>query len=125
MVFHCIMRFDLNGLIYVILETLNLNKDFRRAYWRGKSYAGSRLVTYVLPNRSGKIRVGITTGKKIGGAVQRNRARRVIKAAFGSCLPGISGSADIVFVARVKTVYSKSTKVEEDMRAHLREAGLL
>ena len=109
----------------MILETLNLNKDFLRTYGRGKSYAGSCLVTYVLPRRGGKIRVGITTGKKIGGAVQRNRARRVIKAAFRSCLPGVSGSADIVFVARVKTVYSKSTKVEEDMRAHLREAGLL
>ena len=45
------------------------------------------VVTYVLKNRAGTVRVGITTSKKIGGAVQRNRARRVIREPSGSLLP--------------------------------------
>ncbi len=58
------------------------NKVFRRLYHRGKSKAGASLVTYCMKNRRGETRVGITTSKKIGTAVERNRARRVMKAAI-------------------------------------------
>ena len=54
---------------------LNENKDFRRIYAKGKSYVSSSVITYVSKNRCKQIRVGITTSKKIGNAVQRNRAR--------------------------------------------------
>ena len=53
--------------------SLNLNKDFLRLYHKGKSCAKPTLVVYCMKNRLGLCRVGITTGKKIGGAVQRNR----------------------------------------------------
>lgn len=58
---------------------LNENKDFRRIYAKGKSYVSSSVITYVSKNRCKQIRVGITTSKKIGNAVQRNRARRLIR----------------------------------------------
>lgn len=69
-----------HGMAEII--TLKENKDFRRLYYRGKSKASPVLVTYVMKNRVGETRVGITTSKKIGIAVKRNRARRVIRAAF-------------------------------------------
>jgi len=47
------------------------NKVFRRLYHRGKSKAGASLVTYCMKNRRGETRVGITTSKKIGTAVER------------------------------------------------------
>lgn len=50
------------------------NRDFRRIYTRGKSYVSPVVVTYVLKNRSQNVRVGITTGKKTGNAVKRNRS---------------------------------------------------
>ena len=90
--------------------TLNLNSDFRRVYARGKVYTDPALVTYVLKNRAGICRIGITASKKIGNAVQRNRARRVIRAAT-EMLPGIAGGYDIVFVARTKTIRKKSTEI--------------
>ncbi|MBE6783007.1 MAG: ribonuclease P protein component [Ruminococcaceae bacterium] len=105
--------------------TLNQNSDFRRAYGRGKSFASSALVTYVVKNRVGYCRYGITTGKKIGNAVERNRARRVIRAAFSQLAPEISGSFDIVFVARSKTKFVKSTAVVKAMREHLCSAGVI
>ena len=49
-------------------QTLKENKDFRRLYYRGKNKAGSVLVTYALKNKKGHNAIGITTGKKIGGA---------------------------------------------------------
>lgn len=47
--------------------SLTRNNEFTRAYRRGKSFVHPFLVTYVFPRRSGKVRVGITSSKKIGG----------------------------------------------------------
>ena len=58
------------------------NGEFGRVYARGKSYVNQALVLYVLKTRSKRTRVGLTATKKIGHAVQRNRARRVMKAAI-------------------------------------------
>ncbi|MBQ6863851.1 MAG: ribonuclease P protein component [Clostridia bacterium] len=106
-------------------ETLKSNSDFRRAYARGKTYTNPALVTYVNKNRAGICRIGITTSKKIGNAVQRNRARRVIRAAFLCVRQDIQPGYDIVFVARTKTVYKKSTEILEIMQKQLDSAGLL
>ena len=104
---------------------INRNTDFRRIYWRGRSAAHSVLVTYVTKSRSGETRVGITSGKKIGNAVTRNRARRVIRAAYQAVMPEISGNWDIVFVARSKTPYTKSTKVQSVMQEQLSKLGVI
>ena len=63
---------------------LNENKDFRRIYAKGKSYVSSSVITYVSKNRCKQIRVGITTSKKIGNAVQRNKSSQINK---GVCSP--------------------------------------
>ena len=106
-------------------NVLKQNSDFRRAYGRGKSYSDPALVTYVLKNnRAGICRMGITTSKKIGNAVERNRARRVIREAFLS-QDAPQGSFDIVFVARTKTVHKKSTDISIIMRKHLISAGVI
>ena len=108
---------------YIVLKQ---NSDFRRAYGRGKSFSDPALVTYVLKNnRAGICRMGITTSKKIGNAVQRNRARRVIRAAFRDNLPKINGNYDFVFVARSKTQFKKSTDVSKIMKNHLTKAGVI
>lgn len=105
---------------------LNLNKDFRRLYGRGQSHVHLALVTYIMPNHRGVIRYGITTGKKIGCAVMRNRARRVIEAAAMACFKEADcNGADIVFVARVKTPFVKSTDIEWAMRKHLIAGGII
>lgn len=105
-------------------DTLKLNKEFRRLYGRGRSAVSPVLVAYVLKNRLGYCRIGITTGKKIGCAVQRNRARRVIMAAWRSLLPDISGGYDIVFVARGRTPFAKSTEILKKMRPMLSSCGV-
>lgn len=104
---------------------INTNKDFRTLYYRGKSQVHPVLVTYVRKNRLGYPRAGITTGKKIGGAVQRNRCRRVIREAYRLLLPQIAGGWDLVFVARARTLKCKSTAVRAVMEEQLRAAGVL
>ena len=107
------------------LITLKENREFRRAYTRGKSYVSPDLVTYIIKNNNNNLRIGITAGKKIGKAVERNRSRRIIRAAYYQLCDHIRTGYDIVFVARTKTPFRKSTDILKSMTKHLTDAGLL
>lgn len=107
------------------LCALKQNKDFRTAYYRGKSFVHPSLIVYVRKNRLGATRVGITTGKKIGKAVKRNRCRRIIREAFRQLLPEVKKGYDYVFVARMATLKRTSTQIKEIMRDQLEKAGNL
>ena len=101
------------------------NWVFRRAYSRGKTYVCPAFVVYVMKNRCGGVRLGITAGKKIGGAVQRNRAKRVITAAFRECMPRIAEGYDFVIVARTRILAVKSTEAMQMLEKQLEAAGVL
>ena len=105
--------------------SLNKNKSFRYVYNKGTCAVAPLLVTYVLKNRCNINRVGITASKKIGNAVERNRARRIIKAAYRNIDSNIKTGYDIIFVARGKTVKSNSNKIYFIMRQHLDQLGCL
>jgi len=107
------------------LVSLNRNGDFRRLYYRGKSFVSPVLVTYLLRNRVGSTRVGITASKKIGKAVERNRSRRVIREAYRTLYPLLPSGYDFVFVARSRTGRSKMAEVLSAMKKHLTSAGIL
>lgn len=104
---------------------LNLNKEFRTLYYRGRSKVSPVLVTYVRRNACGFCRVGITTGKKLGKAVSRNRCRRLIREAYRLLRPQISGGWDIVFVARTRTVTASMPQVKTAMFSHLKDLSLI
>ncbi len=107
--------------------SLNQNKDFLRLYYRGKSCVKPALVVYSMKNRVGLCRVGITTSKKIGNAVNRNRSRRLIRAAWHNVQKNhdIKGNYDFVFVARARTKFLKSTQIEKQMLDALVKLGVL
>ncbi len=104
--------------------TLRENKDFRTLYYRGKSQVHPALVTYARKNKVGVPRVGITTGKKLGKAVERSRCRRLIRAAFAPLYPAVGGY-DVVFVARARLLTMKSTQLLPVMEKQLRALGVL
>ena len=105
--------------------TLKSNSDFRRLYNRGKAVTDPALVVYYSKNRAGICRIGITTSKKIGNAVERNRSRRVIREAFRQVCPDLNPCYDIVIVARSKTKYVKSTRLAEIMMNIFEKEGML
>lgn len=109
------------------IATLKENREFKRAYGRGRAYVSPVMVTYVVKNRLRKVRIGITTSKKTGNAVKRNRSRRVIREAYRSLMPElVTGRQgyDIVFVARGKTPFVKMKDVRRIMQKHFAEAGV-
>lgn len=105
--------------------TLKDNRDFSRLYKRGKSFVSPVLVTYVMKNKTHNLRFGITTSKKIGKAVVRSRARRVIRQAYYELYPNIKQGYDFVFVARGKTAFVKSQVICRHMREQLKKANVL
>ncbi len=100
--------------------TLNQNRDFVRLYKRGRSQISPILVTYCAKNRRGGTRVGITATKKVGGAVERNRAKRVIRAACRGLGEALTPGYDYIFVARGRTPACKSQEVQKVMARHVR-----
>ncbi len=107
------------------ITTLKRNRDFSRLYNKGKSYVAPSVVVYVLRNRVNRTRIGITTSKKVGNAVERNRARRVIREAYRQLSLQVRPGVDIVMVARKKTLQVKSTEVHAALVRLFGEANLL
>lgn len=113
------------GFLGMKMVKLNQNRDFRRVYAKGKYAAHPLIVTYALKNRTGQTRIGVTASKKVGNAVQRNRARRIITAAFWPLQEQIKKGYDLVLVARAKTPLAKSTAIEPVLQKHLQKLGIL
>lgn len=105
--------------------SLNKNKSFRYVYGKGKSLVSPVVVTYVVKNKLNINRLGITTSKKVGNAVKRNRAKRIIKAAYNVCKDNIKIGYDIVFVARARTAESNSNEIYFFINKHLSKLGIL
>lgn len=103
-------------------QTLNDNRDFVRIYRRGQCQVAPLLVTYARRGPKGRRRVGITATKKVGGAVQRNRAKRLIRAAWREVEQEAPSGWDYIFVARGRTTGAKMQQVREVMSAQLRRA---
>lgn len=105
-------------------RTLNKNWQYNRVYGRGKSYVHPHVVLYVAKNRLGYTRIGLTATKKVGHAVQRNRCRRIMRAALSEHLSQNIGGYDIILVARGRTPSLKSTQVSKTLAALMKKAGL-
>ncbi len=103
------------------LKTLKLNKEFKRAYYQGKNKATPYFICYRVKNRGNGTRYGLTTSKKVGNAVCRNKARRLLRAAIQSVRPYMENHCDYVFVARERILTVKSYQVAAVMKGCLKE----
>lgn len=90
----------LYGFIMLYTEILKDNKDFLALYKKGRYSASKYSVIYVRPNGRPYNRFGITAGKKVGNAVCRNRAKRLIRLAYRQYEADFPVGMDIVIVAR-------------------------
>ena len=107
-----------------VYTTLKQNWEFHRAYNRGVSLVSPSYVLYVCKGKKNQLRLGITAGKKIGTAVSRNRAKRVITAAFDMCAMHIPTGYDCVVVARTRILNLKSNIVAADFERQLKKENL-
>jgi ribonuclease P protein component len=104
---------------------LRRNTDFQRVRAWGRSWASRFLVLGVLPSDQGRVRVGITVSRRIGGAVVRVRVRRLVREAVRPWLHEITGGWDVVFVARAPLRSASFHDVDRAVAQLLRRAGLV
>jgi len=103
---------------------LRRTSDVRQVYEEGKSWVHPSLVLIARPNKLGFSRVGVTASRKVGGAVARNRAKRLMREAARRLYPRFGSGWDVMLVARAAILEMKEPQVEEALASLLRRAGL-
>ena len=105
--------------------TLRKQREFSRVYKQGKS-RGSKFAV-ILYRRNGLkfTRTAFVSSKKVGNSVERNRSRRLMRAAYKAIEPDIKSGYDIIFVARAAINGCKEPEVERQLRKSLESAGIL
>jgi ribonuclease P protein component len=99
--------------------------EFARAKAQGRRLVCGCLIANVLPRPAGQAsRLGVVTSKKIGGAVVRSRARRLLRECFRLHQRELARPVDLVLVARPSIAGKKLADVELDLMRVLRQARL-
>ncbi len=105
--------------------TLRKQRDFSRVYNRGSSRGSRYVVILYKENGLGYTRTAFVASKKVGNAVTRNRARRLMREAYRSLEAGIAKGYDIIFVARNTIEGCTEAEVEKVMKSALRGCELI
>ncbi|HEV2330790.1 MAG TPA: ribonuclease P protein component [Verrucomicrobiae bacterium] len=102
------------------------NRDFIRIRQQGERLAqGCLVANWNLLPEGASPKLGVVTSRKIGGAVQRTRARRLLRESFRLHQHEFARPIEIILVARNSIAGKKFADVEKDFLTTLRRAGLL
>lgn len=107
-------------------DTISLKKNyqFSRVYRKGNAACGKYLILYCLRNRDRDLRLGITTSRKVGKSVVRNRIRRLIRENYRSIESKLIKGFDVVFVVRSSDRLPSYYEIKKEMRYLFKKLGM-
>ena len=91
---------------------LRSHSEFQRVYRLGKSLANRYLVLYILREDNELVKVGFAAGKKLGGAVVRNRLKRLLRESYRLHGHAIKPGFSLILVARQAAISEKCAVME-------------
>ena len=109
----------------VIREVLSGKKNFSLVYNKGKSVGDIYVVVFYKKNDTGSCRLAFLASKKVGNAVKRNRARRLMKEGFRNLKDMNLDGYDIIFIARNTIDNKKCRDVERSMLSALKRTAII
>lgn len=104
---------------------LKKKKDFAQVYEAGRSAAGRLLVLYSLPSNCDTVRIGFAAGRKLGNAVVRNRAKRVLREVARKRLGVISSRYNLIIIARSNALKANASDLDKELLFLLKKLSLL
>jgi ribonuclease P protein component len=106
-------------------QRLRSGDDFRRVRARGRSWPHPLLVLFAAPGRTDDVRVGVSAGRRVGGAVVRNRAKRRVREAVRGRLAQLKPGWDLIFVVRPAAASADFQAIDRAVATLLQRAALL
>ena len=109
-------------------KTIKEHHLYEKAYHKGTRFAGKYVIVFVLkdyaakrlqkanPAKTAYNRFGVSVGKKVGGAVERNRAKRILRAGYFAVEQELKTGFLIVLAPKSEILQAKSTDIERDLR---------
>lgn len=104
---------------------LTQSTDFKRVRQSGKSYAHPLVVLIVLANEKDKSQFAVSAGRSVGNAVERNRAKRLLRESIRPKIRQIAAGWDVIFIARRGAGQAHLSEIDQTITSLLKRAGIL
>lgn len=106
-------------------QRLTRTSLFREAFDQGQRWVGKSMVLWLRSGDGAALRLGVVASKKVGGAVARARAKRLLREVFRQNRHLCVGSRDVVLVARRGLIETRWSGIEKEFLDLARKAKLL
>lgn len=101
-------------------ERLRSGAGFDRVFKKGSRHPGRLFLVVAAPNGLDHDRLGLAVSRRVGGAVERNRARRLLRESFRRYERRTGPGADLVVVAHAEIVGREQAEVDREFRERIR-----
>lgn len=106
-------------------QRLTRSSLFREAYDQGRKYVGRFMVLHLRRGEGAALRLGVVTGRKVGPAVARSRARRLLREVYRRHRYLLRGDVDVVLVARAALLKASWSDIVAEWNTLAKRAGLM